>query len=263
MYKNIGAYFINDGQIMSSEKFYALKGDKVVYEVMRVINGHILFLEDHVERLKHSLGKVALQADAESIKEQLLRLVSINEQMDKNIKLDVVQGHYQLYFIESFYPNRKFYEDGVATTAVQLERNNPTIKQLDMDYKHHVEIIKGDSFFEVLLINQYNKVIEGSSSNLIFFKKNTLYSAPLDEILTGITLENVMKISETLGLEVKYKSVDMTQLDQMDGCFLTGTSLGVLPIKSIDHHVCDSAKQPVVLKLMQAYNALSESVNNN
>ena len=211
-----------------------------------------------MDRLKRSLGDRAPQTDVKYIKEQLLRLVSINKQMDKNIKLDVVNGHCQLYFIESFYPKRKFYEDGVTTTAIQLERNNPTVKQLDMDYKIYVEEIKGDTFFEVLLVNQQHKVIEGSSSNLIFFQKNTLYSAPLNQILTGITFKNVIKISETLGLEVKYKSVDMTQLDQMDGCFLTGTSLGVLPIKSIDYHVYDSARQPIVLKLMQAYNALSE-----
>ncbi|WP_319547953.1 aminotransferase class IV [Desulfogranum marinum] len=260
MYKNIGAYYIIDGQIMSSATFKPLKGDTVIYEVLRVINGHILFLEDHMERLQHSLGKAAVQADVKYIQEQLLRLVSINKQMDKNIKLDVTNGKYQLYFIESTYPKRKFYEDGVETAAVHLERNNPTIKQLDMEYKHKIERIKGDTFFEVLLVNQQHKIIEGSSSNLLFFKKNTLYSAPLDEILTGITFQNVIKISETLGLEVTYKGVDINQLDQMDGCFLTGTSLGVLPIKSIDHHVYDSAKQPVVLKLMQAYNALSRSM---
>lgn len=260
MYKNIGAYYIIDGQIMSSETFNPLKSDTVIYEVLRVINGHILFLEDHMERLEQSLDKAALQADVKYIQEQLLRLVSINKQMDKNIKLDVADGKYQLYFIESTYPKGKLYEDGVLTTAVHLERNNPTIKQLDMEYKHRIERLKGDAFFEVLLVNQQHKIIEGSSSNLIFFQANTLYSAPPDEILIGITFKNVMKISETLGLEVSYKSVDMNQLDQMDGCFLTGTSLGVLPIKSIDHHVYDSAKQPVVLKLMQAYNALSGSV---
>ena len=139
MYKNIGEYYMIDGQVMPSETFKALQGDKFVYEVVRVINGHILFLEDHVDRLKRSLGDRAPQTDVKYIKEQLLRLVSINKQMDKNIKLDVVNGHCQLYFIESFYPKRKFYEDGVTTTAIQLERNNPTVKQLDMDYKIYVE----------------------------------------------------------------------------------------------------------------------------
>lgn len=257
MYKNIGTHYIHNGRILPSATFHQLKSDTIIYEVMRVIQGHILFLEDHIERLEHSLDRVGFKVDTEDIQKQLLTLVSVHPTLDKNIKLDIEQDNYQLYFIESHYPERELYQTGVATTAVKLERSNPTVKHLDMDYKKYIAQIKNNTFFEVLLINKNNKIIEGSSSNLLFLKNNTLYSAPLDTILTGITFKNVITLGKKLGLQVQYKSVDMGELDEMDGCFLTGTSLGVLPIQSIDHHLYDSAKQPVVLKLIQAYNALS------
>ncbi|MBI9013441.1 MAG: aminotransferase class IV family protein [Clostridiales bacterium] len=253
MYKNIGAYYISDGEVMLSETFNGLDSDRVIYEVIRVINGKVLFLEDHMKRLEYSLDKVSIVADVNVIKDEIIHLISINEQMDKNIKLDVIEGHYRIYFMESYYPNEELYKTGVATTAVKLQRHNPTVKQLDMDYKHHIEMIKGDQFFEVLLINLNDKITEGSRANLVFVKDNTLYSAPLEEILTGITFENVIKMSQTLGLNIQYESVGITELDEMEGCFLTGTSLGVLPIKSIDHHIYDSANHPIVLKLIQAY----------
>lgn len=253
MYKNIGAYYIGDGKVMLSETFNGLKSDRIIYEVMRVLNGQVLFLEDHMNRLEYSLNQVSIVADVNAIKEQVLHLVSINEQMDKNIKLDVIEGRYRIYFMESYYPNEELYKEGVVTTAVKLQRHNPTVKQLNMDYKRHIEMIKDNQFFEVLLINQNDKITEGSRANLVFFKDNTLYSAPLEEILTGITFKNVIKMSQTLGLKIQYESVGITELDEMEGCFLTGTSLGVLPIKSIDHHIYDSANHPIVLKLIQAY----------
>jgi len=255
MYKNIGTYFIMDGTVQPADSYKKLNCDKIIYEVLRVLDGHVLFLDDHMDRLRYSLEQMNISSNVDKVKSDVLKLIEINDIDNMNIKLDVIKDHYRVYFMESNYPNDLLYKEGVITTAVKLERNNPTVKQLDMDYKMKIEHIKGDEFFEVLLINRDNKITEGSRANLIFIKDETLYSAPREEILSGITFSNVLKMSKKHNLKIKFCSVDVSMLSQMEACFLTGTSLGILPIKLIDENKYDSANHHVVLKLMKAYNS--------
>ncbi len=52
---------------------------------------------------------------------------------------------------------------------------------------------------------------------------------------------------------MNYKSIKLNELDAMEACFLTGTSLGVLPIHQINDKIFNSETHNLVLKLMEAY----------
>lgn len=255
MYKNIGSYYIYDGEIKTSDSYKPLQADDIVYEVLRVLDGHILFLDDHMKRLSYSLEKVGMVADISMIKRDIKRLVEKNNIDNKNIKIDIISQHYRLYFMESYYPDERLYKTGVKTTIIDHERDNPTVKKLNMDYKKYIEKVKGQEFFEVLLMNGDGNIIEGSRSNLVYIIDNVLYSAPLNEILSGITFSNVIKMSKKNNFDLKYDYINKSMLDKVDACFLTGTSLGVLPIKSIDGYNFDSSHHPIVLKLIEEYNS--------
>lgn len=256
MYKNIGNLYIEDGVERPKDAFQKLEIDSpIIYEVVRVINNQILFLDDHMNRLKHSL---ILTNKSTAIIAEIIRslqvLIEKHPQLNKNIKVDVYDGHYRCYFMESFYPDQTLYETGVKTTLLAHHRDNPEVKQLNMGYKQMIEDIKGDRYFEVLLEDSEGYVIEGSRSNLIFVKDDTLFSAPLHEILEGITFKNVFKMAKTLGYNICYKKVALKDIKDMDACFITGTSLGVLPIQSINEMEFDSVNNEVIHALHEAYN---------
>lgn len=253
MYKNIGKFFIDNGQVADGNKFeFEFSDEKILYEVIRVIDGHPLFLEDHLERLQESLRKSHVTCQIAEMSKMVYQLIDLNPKMDKNIKIDVTNHHYRLYFMESFYPEAIKYDQGVSTITASISRDNPTVKKLNMSYKHRINEIKGEHF-EVLLVNEEHKITEGSRANLIFIKDRTIYSTPLNEILVGVTFKNVLKMLEALKLNVKFEAVDLKDISKMDACFLTGTSLGVLPIRQIDDVIYDSSNHDIVLQLMEAY----------
>jgi len=253
MYKNIGQYYIKNGDILDASEFeFDFTDQKILYEVIRVIDNHPLFLDDHLERLKHSLRKSGVTCEIGDLKFLVNRLIDTNPPMDKNIKIDVTNYSFRLYFMESFYPEKDKYDKGVKTITASIERDNPTVKRLNMSYKNTINEIKGDNF-EVLLVNSLGKITEGSRANLLFIKDKTLYSTPLDEILVGVTFKNIIKMAENLHVPIKFQSIDLNDISQMEACFLTGTSLGVLPIKQVDDVIYDSSNHDIVLQLMEAY----------
>lgn len=253
MYKNIGKIYIENGKQCDSESFeFEFSGDKILYEVIRVIDGHALFLDDHLKRLEESLSKSHVACDLSNFKSYVNTLIEVNNSINKNIKIDVAEDKFRIYYMESFYPDQEQYVTGVETITAKIERDNPTVKKLNMSYKEKINQLKGDKF-EVVLVNDSNELTEGSRANLLFIKNQTIYSAPLNEILVGITYNNVIKMAKKMHLSICYETVSLENYMDMEACFLTGTSLGVLPIKSIDDVHYDSSNHELVLQLMKAY----------
>lgn len=252
MYTPIGKHYYYDGLKKSLQDFETIAYDqKIIYEVIRVIKGEALFLDDHLSRMKKGLlnDQVSL---IESIKKDVGKLVEAHSELNQNIKIDVFDVHYRLYFLESTYPAEILYQTGVEVKLASVERKNPNIKALDMTYKEHIEKIKGDAF-EVILLNDNGEISEGSKSNFLFIKNDCIISAPLDKILVGVTYSNVLKMAVDLGYEITYRIIKKDEIHTMDACFLTGTSLGVLPIAKIDEVHYSSSEHIIVKSLRQAY----------
>jgi branched-chain amino acid aminotransferase len=254
MYDIIGDYFFENGREKKVQDFQLeIESNHIIYEVVRVINQEILFLEDHMSRLKGSLDYVHENVLlVEKITKDLKTLVN-HHTLNQNIKIDVYDGHYRLYFIKSNYPKKELYSDGVEVCILDHHRKDPEIKALDMDYKRRIETIKGNQYFEVLLRDEDGYVLEGSRSNVVFIKDHQIISAPLHEILNGVTFKNVVKMAEELDIDVVYRKVHFDELKSMEACFITGTSLGVLPVKSILDSQLDP-KHKVIQALINSYN---------
>ncbi len=253
MYKNIGYYYIVDDYKVGASEFTSLETDQIIYEVIRVIGNKILFKIDHMNRLRRSLELVGDSSEiVDRIEDSLEILLDGHKGLDKNIKIDVYNGHYRCYFMESFYPKRELYETGVETTLYNYNRLNPEVKALNMDYKATIEEVKSDKYFEVLLVNSEGFVLEGSKSNLLFIKDDVLISAPLGDILNGVTLRNVIRMAENLKIKVEFRRVHKNELKEVNACFITGTSLGILPISYIDE-IKYNSKHDIIITLMKAF----------
>lgn len=253
MYKNIGTFFIENDEQKTADEFKSdLDKENIIYEVVRVIDNKFLFLEDHMLRLRNSLRLVGRDQDIVDRIEKVVQVLVAGHDLNKNIKIDVYNDNYRCYFTESSYPADTLYLEGIETTLFHYVRSQPGVKQLDMDYKKTIEKIKDGRYFEVLLEDDKGFVIEGSRSNLLYIKDSTIYSAPLEDILNGVTFRNVIKMAERLDFDIVYKRIHKDELDKIDACFITGTSIGVLPIKTIDN-IEFQVDHPVIKSLMEAY----------
>lgn len=233
-----------------------------VYEVVRIIDGVALFLEDHFQRFVTSakLQEIDFQLSFAAFKQRIAELVSVNGQTEGNVKFvcfaEKNQSRWVAGLIPHSYPSADDYKNGVATDLLFAERDNPNAKVIKKDLRLLAnKAIAEKSVYEVLLANQQGKITEGSRSNVFFCKSDELYTAPASLVLEGITRQKVIQCIKKLGINLIEKSISVDELHQIDAAFITGTSPKVLPIRAVGNLQFD-VQNKIIIGLMSEYNRM-------
>ncbi len=230
-----------------------------VYEVIRVLDGKLLLFQSHLERLKHSIELLKWPAlsHTNTLYSQLNQLIELNGIINQNIKIrvDFVSGELNtiLYPIISRYPSPNLYHEGAATALYTMERNDPNAKAFDNQMLIVREALVQSGLQEFLLVDHQGNITEGSKSNVIFIKGNTLYSAPDKDILLGISrsvLKNAVNDTDFNWVE---QPISAKEIQKFDGAFLTGTSIHLLPIHQIEDFLIETEKSRVFIKLTRLF----------
>lgn len=249
---NGNIYEINDFEIIYHEL------NPAIYEVIRLIDGKPLFLEEHFERLKNSakLLNKELNISMETLRQQILKLAKVNQVKDINIKIVINEfdnPNIYLYFIKSEYPNIDMYKNGVKTIIYRAVRENPNAKVIYKNLREDINRkLKETGCYEALLVNEKDEVTEGSRSNLFFIRDNKVYTAPAKDVLLGITRQKIIKICRINDIEIIEKPIKIETLQNFDAAFITGTSPKVLPISKIDDVIYD-VNNVLMRKIMELY----------
>lgn len=237
-----------------------------VYEVIRLIEGTPLFFDDHMARMGHSLELVGADYDFDPkvIYKTISELSKLEDLKNQNIRIEIgldPKGEWSrhVYFVPSFYPDETTYKEGVQTVTTVIVRKDPHAKVVNPDYLRHIGTVKSDTgAYEVIIMDEDEKIAEGSRSNLFFIKGKKLYSAKSQDILMGITRIKILELARALGIEIIEKDLYLKDISEFEGCFLSGTSIHILPIRQIDEHTFSSATLDVVNQLQ---NGLHEKVS--
>lgn len=235
-----------------------------IYEVVRVFNGHPIFLKDNLVRLDNSLKKSSIGIHVESLNipdklERFIRLAHITEGNLKYV-LHFTTGKTDEYIfqIPHSYPDSKDYQNGISTITCEAVRKNPGIKYINPDLRNRTNrLIQEHQVYEVLLVDPEGYITEGSRSNVFFVKDNELYTSPLEYVLPGTSRKRVFDICQKHRIPVIEKRIACDSLSTYDAAFLTGTSPLILPINRIDQ-IRYSTASPFLRRLMKYYFALLE-----
>ncbi|WFD12098.1 aminotransferase class IV [Tepidibacter hydrothermalis] len=264
-----GKYYIVNGIIHNTyEKTNFSEGiNNSIYEVVRVIGGKVLFLEEHLERLFKSAEILGFKLN--SSKERIVKNINIvidkNNYKNINIKLifsdlDKEEQKSMIFCIKSYYPDKKMYETGINTIIYHSEREKPNAKVGNNKLREKVNNeLKSKNAFEALLVNKEGVITEGSRSNMFFVKGEIIYTAPPKSVLLGVTRNRVVNICKNLNIKIKEICIDENDIFCLDGAFMTGTSVNVLPIKSIEKCNLNSTNNSIIKKISKEYeNSINE-----
>lgn len=263
MDRNLEIPVILDGAIVMKSQLPELPHQApVIYEVIRLMRGVPLFIEAHCKRLNTSLHLSGSphQLDCGRIDEAITALIKARSETDMNVRIDVWAAQeglrWMLDFAASSYPEPERYQEGVDTDFLQLERTNPNAKIWHAKLKTQVaELCQQHGYYEMILTDQQGHILEGSRSNLFFTKGNTLITAPGSKVLEGITRLVLMELVQENGIALEQREITRSDLEDMDGAFITGTSIHLLPVRSIGAWKRDSFNQPLILRLMAIFEA--------
>jgi branched-chain amino acid aminotransferase len=93
-----------------------------------------------------------------------------------------------------------------------------------------------DGYDEAIVLDENGHVSEGSAANIFMVRDGHLITPPVSSnILEGITRRTIMKLAAAeLGLEVKEREIDRTELYVCDELFFCGTGVQVAAITAVD-----------------------------
>ena len=99
------------------------------------------------------------------------------------------------------------------------------------------------------MVDSNGNITEGSLSNIFFIKGSTVYTAPIESVLPGITRKYVVHSCENLNINVVEQYIHFTKLKEFDSAFITSTSSNVLPVSDIENTTFNS-NHPILRKIM-------------
>jgi branched-chain amino acid aminotransferase len=231
-----------DVKNISEFNFTKLEDDVVVYEVIRILDGKVLFFEDHIERFLKSLKQLSINNafSGDNLRQQLALLISSNQIPIGNIRFQLIynkgtkSSDFMAYFIPHFYPTEEMNRKGVSVGIIQAQRTMPNAKIQHSNLIEEVnQALEKEKVYEVILVHPQGYVTEGSRSNLFMIKNNQIFTSPIKDILPGVTRKYIIQICNSLNLDFYEKRVDRNELLTMDALFISGTSPKVLPIRNI------------------------------
>jgi len=253
-----------------------LYGDGI-YETMRAYQGTIFLLKKHLIRLKRSASAISLKLPLpiEKIEDALNRSVRINKLKDAYVRLHISRGPGEIGLDPALciaptmvivakpfhdYPAQN-YSRGVRVAFVKTRRNHPlaiapSIKSTNFlnNIQAKIEAIKAGAY-EGIMLNWEGYVAEGTISNIALVKKGVLYTPHAKTgILEGVTRELVLRLATKNKIPVKETLLIPQEFLAADECFITNTTMEIMPVTRIDRKVIGSGKPgPVTALLSEAY----------
>ncbi len=251
----IGKAIVKGTQVVPTSEQLPIGLDGEIYEVMRVEQRTPLFIADHMQRFRNTLGAERWERLNATVQiPQLIRLVIENNDFDNcDIRLCIApNGELQIGYVATDYPTAEMYENGVACELLSAIRENPEAKIYHAPMRSAAsEQQKEHNAYESILVNNEGQITEGSRSNVFFVKDGALFTAPDEAVLHGVMRKKVLEITNKLKISVNFVSIDSVEVNKYEAAFLSSTPMRILPIKSIGK-VQMNPQSAVVRKLMLA-----------
>jgi branched-chain amino acid aminotransferase len=250
-----------NGQLVDIETIYDLlnKEREMVYEVIRIIDGKPLFFEEHIRRLNNSLKLIGLRTalSSQHIKGVIQYLLEHFNEKNINVKIAYYENgeaNLIVYVLRSHYPAVKKYQEGYYALLMYEEREKPNAKILDNQLRSLIkEILNDENADECIFVSEKGEIHEGSRSNLFFVKGSMIITAPDQGVLLGTTRSKIIEICGVKRIHLQRRVIRLEELTFFDAAFVTGTSIGVMPVNNIASIPYASSSNRMVERMMEAY----------
>lgn len=263
-----GQFSLLENIHLSPEDRGFLFGDGV-YEVIRAYHGTPAFWKDHFKRLLRSAGEIKLP-------------LPFNQTTFRNILWDGIRQSYysevKIYIQltrgvaprDHIFPSQckptvflSFHEMAKVSSRSQMNGVSvitlPDIRWGRCDIKSlnllpnvlAKQQAKEAGAFEAIFIRD-NLVMEGATSNLFMIRHGVICTPLINhQVLAGVTQQHVMQMAKDLNKAIECRPIPFEELMEADEVFLTGTTIEILPVVSIDGCMVNQGKPGFLTQELQ------------
>lgn len=230
-----------------------LYGDSV-FETVKILDGKILFLEDHYFRLMSAMRIVRMEIPMnftlEYFEEQLLSLAAAeNLSSSSRARISVYRNEGGFYLPKDNNVSFLVTVQPVENSVYRIEKEEYEV-ELYKDFvvaKHLLSTIKSSNrminvtgsifadengYDNCLLINDDKNVIEALNGNLFMLMGNKLITPPISEgCLNGVMRKQILALAKKIEtIEVEETPISPFDLQKADELFITNVIRGIQPI---------------------------------
>ena len=232
------------------------QGGDAVWEGLRVYNGKVFCIDEHLNRLLESAKSMAFEKIPELayIKDAIFTTLKANKMFDEtHIRLTLTRGEKitsgmnprlnqkgcTLIILAEWKPSIYSGKKLKLVTA-NIRRNSP----LCLDSKiHHNNLINNilakieannANVDDAIMLDLYGFVAETNATNIFMIKNESVYTPLADACLPGITRELIIKICSENKIPIYEKNISVTELYNADQVFTTGTMGELAQVIEID-----------------------------
>jgi len=272
LYLNGSFLPLTEGRIAVEDRGFQL-GDGV-YEVVKVMNGRLVWWEDHCERLRRNLREISLlQAlDGHPFDEVLPELIRRSGIRDGMVYLQVTRGcaPRDFFFPESFQPTVLAYVRSVSLPQAKEILTGVALHPVE-DLRWARSDIKSTNLLaavlakeearkagadEALFVGPGGIVREGGSANVFAVLDGVLRTHPLNNrILPGVTRKHVLEIARREGYPTEERAFTLEELraGAKSGAeaFIASTLKDIMPVVKVGDIVLGEGRPgPITLQLV-------------
>jgi len=228
-----------------------------VFEGLRIYDGRIFKLDQHIERLFNSAKILDLDIpyDYDEVVD-LTKEIILKQNVSNGYVRPVVWRGSEMMAISAkkgstnlaiaawewpsyFSPDKLL--KGIKLNVSKWLRPSPESAPTDSKAaglymicslsKHEAEKL---GFDDALMLDYRGYVAEATGANIFFVKENELFTPIPDCFLNGITRQTVIEIAQENKIKVHEKHFELDFLKTCDEVFLTGTAVEITPVSRIN-----------------------------
>jgi len=260
-----------------------------VWEGLRIVNGGVPFLREHVERLyegaKAIFMDVGLAPDA--LVERLFACIDANEMTDGvHVRLMVTRGvkatPYQdprvtvspatiVIIPEHKTPDPGNFARGLSLHTVNVRRGAPDVQDQKLNSHSKLNCITAciqaanAGADEALMLDPLGFVATCNSTHFFIVRRGEVWTSTGQYCIPGITRAAMIRLCRADGIPVFEKPFSLYDVYGADEAFVTGTFAGLTPVRIIDgrpvrHPLSTEAWSgagPISQRLSDLYKALA------
>jgi len=257
-----------------------VQGGDAVWEGLRLYNGRVFRLDEHLARLRRSATALAFQQipSADEITDEIRRTLAANNMTDNvHIRLTLTRG---LKITSGMDPRLNesgptlivlaehkapVYDAGGITLVTSAIRR-PAPDSLDPKIHHNnlltsilakieANVAGAD---DAVMLDQRGFVAETNATHIFLVSGGALHTPSTVACPEGITRQAVLDLAADEGMAVMVGDYSLTQLYCADEIFVTGTMGGLTPVLAVDgRQIGDGKPGRVTARLAELYAQLT------